>query len=1000
MEEKMYKSVSFYAAFNERTGYGVHANRLCEALEKLIPVYRNQPNGEVSISLLDTVTASQTMTFPPKPSILFNIWEASEQPAAFIEKLKNYSQLWVGSEAQRAWSISQGVPEEFVFVVPEGVDPEVYHPVHIIDPPIQSTFDFLVCGQWQRRKSTIEIVRAFLKAFPKNKKVRLYLSTDTLFPSDTYKSTEERLAGNGIFDERIIPVHFEEREAYVRRLQTCHVYVQCSRSEGFGLPGIEAMACGAVSILENWGGSTEYSSGALLVNVPKLEKPAEIYGNWPVPGLWGSPDYDHLVEVMRDAYKNYSTHKKKALITSEMIRTKFSWEAAAKKAYDILDELSQVSRETVAPVDNLVDAEKSIHAYARKFGYDIASMHKRKAIFAVDCHPDSQEKLDTLVETVKQVRACGYPVLIVSHLPLPIPVIELADYYIYDKNDVLSGDDKPVYWRQNADGTTETTEATISCHALAGLHNARNTIDFCFGKFDWIYHMNSDCEVDLPLWLDKVRSSEKPVIACHWDNNKETFGGQIIAAKTELFAKIYPRIETWDEFRTIFGDDRFCSEKGFYKIAVKEVGLENIEFLDIDLGNRFDQVDRGAWGEDRFECHFVDGPYLNIAGMSGKEYDVSYSNPIDGESYRVAQKSGMWSRPSKKFYRDWTIKVSLGGEVKFEHHLDLAGKNVIISLGSKAHGDTLAWIPYIEEFRKKHNCTVYCSTWWNHILDYPEIKFIMPGDTVQNVYASYSVGCFDDQLDLNPINWRLSPLQKVAADILGLEYEPIRAKLKCEKRKSGSNGNEAKPYICFSEFSTMQNKLWNRPGAWQKVIDYLNKVGYDCISISAEPSQLQGIIKHNGQSIEQTITDIAGATFYIGLNAGPSWLAYSLNIPCIMITGVSEPWNDFPNPHRISVDVCRPGCFNDPTLPIDRGWNWCPRNKDYACTREITESMVIEQIDNIREVISCQSPSLKKTVTKSEPQTKSMRKGQASKKQKPRKGSLMRSNMVGPPATV
>jgi len=66
-----------------------------------------------------------------------------------------------------------------------------------------------------------------------------------------------------------------------------------------------------------------------------------------------------------------------------------------------------------------------------------------------------------------------------------------------------------------------------------------------------------------------------------------------------------------------------------------------------------------------------------------------------------------------------------------------------------------------------------------------------------------------------------------------------------------------------------------------------------------------------------------------------------------MITGVSETWNDFPNPHRIEVDSCRPGCFNDPSLPIDRKWDWCPRGKNYVCTGEITESMVIEQIEKI-----------------------------------------------------
>jgi autotransporter strand-loop-strand O-heptosyltransferase len=209
------------------------------------------------------------------------------------------------------------------------------------------------------------------------------------------------------------------------------------------------------------------------------------------------------------------------------------------------------------------------------------------------------------------------------------------------------------------------------------------------------------------------------------------------------------------------------------------------------------------------------------------------------------------------------------------------------------------------------------------------------------------VGCFDNQPDKNPNNWRTIPLQQVATDILGLEYIPLRAKLKYESYCHAGNGNPPKPYICFSEFSTMRNKLWNREGAWQEVIGHLNSLGYDCVCISAEQSKLKGIVDHCGQSIEQTLTDISGASFYVGLNAGPTWLAYSLGIPIIMITGVSEPFNDPPNPYRIQIDVCRPGCFNDPNLPIDRGWDWCPRGKDFACTREITTEMVIEIIGTL-----------------------------------------------------
>jgi autotransporter strand-loop-strand O-heptosyltransferase len=958
----MFKKINVCAHMNEVTGYGIHASRFFPALDALVQK-QSGGEGEVTISLLDVVTASHTTTRHPAPSILYTVWESTKYPDDFMNKLSLYDQLWVPSEWQKACSIAQGIPEEFIRVVPEGVNPDIYKPGETLN---DGFFNFILVGKWEPRKSNLEICRSFLAAFPADEypNVRLYLNCDTLFPCDNYKSTEERLEGYGLQDSRFIVIRFEQGEAYVRRLQSAHVFVSCSRAEGWGLPICESLACGVPTIVADWSGSTEYATDALLVRVPELKKPEGIYGGWNVPGKWGEPDYAHLVEVMKDAYTNYATHKAKALITSDHIRTNFSWEVAAQKAWGVLEDLyNTINTPVDIPVDN---PEDTIRKFARSKGYEITAMKPRSAIFIVDSHPTTQDKLSTLIETIKQIKGLGYPLLLSAHMPLPPEVIEMADYFIYDKRDILSGEDKPIYWRTDGKGNRETTQASTPCGALAQLHNIRNSIDFCLGKYDWIYHMTYDTEIDLAAWLDKVHSSPKDMVLIKYEGNDGGVSGQIIAGKTSLMDKVFFHIPTWEEFALIYGEDRFCSERGTYKHVKEQVGLDNVEWIDIDVSNRFSSVDRNAWKDDVFQCHFVEGPYLNIAGISEKEYDVYYQIPEQGNVYQLKQKCGMWSRPSIKYYQPWTIVAYLNGELKFSHTLDLKGKNVLICMGSKALGDTISWMPYIEEFRKKRECNVICSGWWTDIFDYPEIKFVKPGSSVADIYASYDVGCFDDQLDKNVKNWRETTLQQVASDILGLEYTPIRAQLKHHLPVRG-NGNPPKPYICFSEFSTMKNKLWNRDGAWQKVIDYLNSLGYECISISAERSIFNNITSHNGQLIQDTINDISGCEFYIGLNHGPAWIAYALGKPCIMLTGVSEEWNDFPNPHRVAVnnEVCGIGCFNDPSFPIDRGFEWCPRNKDYACTKEITESMVIDVIDTIRGERKKVKIAKKKTTVKS-----------------------------------
>ena len=103
-----------------------------------------------------------------------------------------------------------------------------------------------------------------------------------------------------------------------------------------------------------------------------------------------------------------------------------------------------------------------------------------------------------------------------------------------------------------------------------------------------------------------------------------------------------------------------------------------------------------------------------------------------------------WIKLNRQWYTEWEVKVWDQGNLIYENKLNLEGKRVFITLESKSLGDTLAWVPYALEFKKKHNCYVIVSTFWNHMFDYPELDFVNPGDVVQNIYALYRIGWFYD----------------------------------------------------------------------------------------------------------------------------------------------------------------------------------------------------------------------------------------------------------------
>lgn len=273
------------------------------------------------------------------PKIAYVVWESTELPSHFFEKLKDFDEVWTPSSWQRECMINQGIDESIIKVVPEGVDNEVFFPDSQVKHPLTSDgrFKFFLAGRWDYRKSTKEIIETFLKTFDKNEPVDLLVSIDNPFSNDGFESTEERLKHYGLDDERIKILHFPSRQDYIDILKSCDVFVSCARSEGWNLPLIESMACGTPSIYSNCSGQLEFAEGkGIPVNI-KGERSASqsSYNHFnQMVGNYYEPDFDHLSEKMRFAYEFYDEVKKISISESEEIRDNFSWKSVGEIGYN------------------------------------------------------------------------------------------------------------------------------------------------------------------------------------------------------------------------------------------------------------------------------------------------------------------------------------------------------------------------------------------------------------------------------------------------------------------------------------------------------------------------------------------------------------------------------------------------------------------------------------------------------------------------------------------
>lgn len=270
--------------------------------------------------------------------IAYNVWESTKYPDDFFKILNKYDQVWCPSKWQKECIVNQGISTNKVFVVPEAVDGDIFKPDKFnynLNLYKDNRFKFILVGRWEYRKSTKEIIETFLRTFNKNEPIDLILSVDNSdYSYDGFKTTEERLSHYGFSDNRLKILHFLNRSDYISYLKNGHVFLSCSRSEGWFLPLCEAMACGTPSIYSNCSGQLEFAEGK--------GHPVQILGEKPVPngvGNYYEPDFNDLSRVMRDVYINYWTYKNKALKDSIFIRDNFSWKNSAEISLNILNDI-------------------------------------------------------------------------------------------------------------------------------------------------------------------------------------------------------------------------------------------------------------------------------------------------------------------------------------------------------------------------------------------------------------------------------------------------------------------------------------------------------------------------------------------------------------------------------------------------------------------------------------------------------------------------------------
>ncbi|MGF1503419.1 MAG: glycosyltransferase family 4 protein [Paracoccaceae bacterium] len=311
-------AVTLMADFGDPGGVGRHARAFGAALARrtevvalpvfpprspwpddapVPPVRRWDPNG-LGISL----GAFLGLKMPPgRRRILYTVVETTGMPRRLVDDLNRADAVWVPSRFCAEVFRRNGVAEGRLAVVPEGVDAERFCPGAARAP--SPRFRFLSVGKWEERKGLSLLVRTYFRTFSGDDPVELVLHAHNPYRGRIDPAAEVARLRRGRNPARIRISPPTDLDGLVALMQSSDAFVLPTRAEGWGLPILEAMACGLPVIVTGYSGHLDYCTpeNAYLIDVARMVPARDpgVFDRWSGWGAWAEPDAEHLADLMR-----------------------------------------------------------------------------------------------------------------------------------------------------------------------------------------------------------------------------------------------------------------------------------------------------------------------------------------------------------------------------------------------------------------------------------------------------------------------------------------------------------------------------------------------------------------------------------------------------------------------------------------------------------------------------------------------------------------------------
>ena len=251
-------------------------------------------------------------------------WESTKVPESWLYNMRRCNEIWATSNFVKDIYIENQVNAN-VHVIPHGVSPEF----SIYERELTGKFNFLHVGGDSKRKNAQMVVDAFLELYEGDMDYQLVLNYNKFCHAEAYVDGQLRQASH---HPQIVGIpDIFNTDDLVSLYHKCHCMVYPTMGEGFGMIPFESIATGMPTIVTNLTGTADFAKYSIPLSAKFVEAEWNSHSYNTDTGLWASPDFEELLDLMTHVVNEYDDFKKYALRSARILHSEWSWESTADK---------------------------------------------------------------------------------------------------------------------------------------------------------------------------------------------------------------------------------------------------------------------------------------------------------------------------------------------------------------------------------------------------------------------------------------------------------------------------------------------------------------------------------------------------------------------------------------------------------------------------------------------------------------------------------------------